>query len=428
MTDDPSDDVFDSDPFFAPDPGSEGDDRVLFESDAIPPDDVPVIRQDPVPAPATAEERLLNTIVGAPPASPAANTATPADAGELAALRAELESVLEAREEALAARDRARQDLIVLKTRVAALEADLASARQDTATATRLRTESESRHAQAERQWTEKFSQLRRMLDEVEVIRDELNNKRVPKILFVGTLVAGLLATAFAYFIGSGRAAGAPELPAAAPSPAIAPVASRLPEPVAPATTAVTPPTSVPTPALAPEPQPIAAPPGAASRASLPPRAPAVPPKPATRATPAPAVRWPALASDRVTVKPSGSEMTVVFNNGVFAEGAELAPEARQDLKAIATAIKARGSSFRVEVEGHTDDVKTRKGKAGTVDNMKVGLSRAKAVAAFLTSQGGLPAGRITTTSTGEANPPFPNTTEANRKKNRTVVLKIRPL
>lgn len=322
MTDKPHDDVFELDPFFKTE-----------ESMPEPPEPEALLPEVPAPE-ATAEERLLNTIVSEP-------------------------------------------------ERFSTLESDLAAAREETATAYALNAQEEARHVEAERQWSDKLAHLRRMLDEVEDIRDELNRKRVPRILFSGTLAAGILATAFAYFIGAGQssrqdiAEAPPALPAA---PILAPAL-----------------------------------PVAAIKPALPP-----PPKPAIET-----VTWPILEGSRWRVTQSDKIQVVTFTYGTFTRNTELSNEAREDLKAIATSIKANGNRFQVEVEGHTDSSKASGGKTQTGNNKALGLARAKVVANVLVKSGGLPATSVTTSSAGEANPPYPNTTPENQKKNRTVILKI---
>ena len=353
MTDKPHDDVFELDPFFK-------------SEDAMPAPPEPEAILPEVPAPtATAEERLLNTIVSESDAT---------------GLQTELEGALSQAQSALTARNQARQDLQILKTRFSTLESDLAAAREETATAYALKAQEEARHADSERQWSDKLAHLRRMLDEVEDIRDELNRKRVPRILFSGTLAAGILATAFAYFIGAGQASRQD----IAEVPSVPPVTAT--------------------------PQPVAA------------IKPVLPPPISRTIEP---ISWPVMEGSRWHVTQSDKIQVVTFLSGTFTRNMELSSEAREDLKAIATAIKAEGNRFRVEVEGHTDSSKASGGKNQTGNNKALGLARAKVAANVLIKSGGLPATSVTTSSAGEANPPYPNTTPENQKKNRTVILKI---
>ncbi|MEI8123078.1 MAG: OmpA family protein [bacterium] len=376
MTEVPAEDVFESDPFFNPEP----DGGIPFDADVAPLDDVPTITIEPEPpvSPATAEERLLDTIVNTPPPQEP-DSQSPAVTEELTGLRAERDQALADRNTILTARDRARQELQILKTRFSTLESDLAAARMEVGKANQLRLQAESRHAESELQWNDKLTNLRRMLDEVETIRDELNTKRVSKILFIGAVVAGLLATTFAYFIGAGINR-TPETRSDIKIPAASPMLAEHPAPAS----------------------------------------------PMPRETPTPAIFWPSLNSEHWAITQSPREMTVVFNEGVFVQGVELATAAKQDLKTIAASIKARKNAFFVEVEGHTDATPVKKTKVNGTDNKELGLARAKAAAAYLIKQGGYPEDRVTTSSAGDANPPHPNTTPESRKKNRTVVLKIR--
>jgi flagellar motor protein MotB len=353
MTDKPHDDVFELDPFFKSDDTT----PELPEPEAL----VPEVSLPET----TAEERLLNTIVSEP---------------DVTGLQAELENALAQTQNAITARNQARQDLQILKTRFSTLESDLAAAREETAAAHALKAQEEKRHADSESQWSDKLAHLRRMLDEVEDIRDELSRKRVPRILFSGTLAAGILATAFAYFIGAGQASrqGITAVPPA-------------------------PPLSVP--AL----------PVAAIKPVLPP--------PISR--PIESVTWPVLEGSRWRVTQSDTVQVVTFTYGLFTRNMELSSEAREDLKTIATAIKARGNRFQIEVEGHTDSSRASGGKTQTGNNKALGLARAKVAANVLVKSGRLPASSVTTSSAGEANPPYPNTTPDNQKKNRTVILKI---
>ena len=358
MTDKPHDDVFELDPFFKPE-------------DTIPEDTIPETPEPEALLPensrpeATAEERLLNTIVSET---------------DVTGLHAELENALAQAQSALTARNQARQDLQILKTRFSTLESDLAAAREETAAAYALKAQEETRHADSERQWSDKLSQLRRMLDEVEDIRDELSRKRVPRILFSGTLAAGILATAFAYFIGAGQASRqditeAPSVPPVTASPLpVAAIKPVLPPPIS---------------------------------------------------HPIEPVTWPVPEGSRWRITQSDKNQIVTFTSGTFTRNMELSSEAREDLKAIATAIKAKGNRFQIEVEGHTDSSKASAGKTQTGNNKALGLARAKVAANVLIKAGGLPASSVTTSSAGEANPPYPNTTPENQKKNRTVILKI---
>lgn len=379
-------DVFEADPFFNPPaplaPVTDGP-----PPDELPADPAPPVASTPAP-PASAEERLLERIMSQPDET-----------------------------EATRAQGLARE-LRAIRIRCAALETELNGARLALDQAHLARTETETRFEQAEKQWTGKLSQLRQMLDEVEDARDDVFQKRVPKLLFIGTLIAGIVATLFAYLIGAGQSTPAPVI-LPEPAPTLA-AGIPLPLPVAPPAAPLEPvsPTPPPAPVLMPE-----------LGANPPPRlkAPvneAPPPKPAPRPA-GKSTAWPALSGSRWNTVSSARELKVVFHYGIFTRGTELSSAAREDLSHIASALK--GQPFLVEVEGHTDSTRNPKTKGNGKSNQALGLARAKVVARYLIDAGGLPAASVTTSSAGETQPPYPNTSEANQQKNRTVVLKISP-
>jgi outer membrane protein OmpA-like peptidoglycan-associated protein len=434
MTDKPKDDVFESDPFFSqepitpqpePEPSPETDEPAA-EPDGIPADaddasfDVYALEApepEPPPAPATAEERLLNSIVGDPDATQAETPASDSSA-ELAALQAELAEALARAKSAVAAHTQTRQDLQILKTRFSTLESDLAAARKETATALQMKVQTETRQADNERQWSDKLAQLRRMLDEVEDIRDEQLSKRVPKLLFVGTLVGGLVLTTFAYFLGMGHGSQEGNAQAGNPSTSAAPAASTQRDiPPVPPIDPIPPPASPLLPAKTPERSPIAE-----TAVPVKPPDPALKPpvKPAAPAT----FVWPSIEASHLKSTRSGNEMKVVFDYGVFSKGVDLTSQAKRDLKSIAS-LKQKGTRFKIEVIGHTDPSQAGSGKSSAANNKALGLMRAKTVSRYLVTQCGWPADAITTSSEGEFNPPHPNTTADSQKKNRTVTLKI---
>ncbi len=428
----PAADLFESDPFFNPpapaseDSATEIVEPVAPEGDEPASDDIPFEIDSPEspepPAPPTAEERLLESIVGDPP-EPTAQQPQLISAEQLELLRAELDSALKETQKAGAAREKAQLELQALKTRLSALGVELAAAQEQNSQANQLRNQTEVRFAEAEKQWTEKLSQLRRMLDEVEDTRDEVFRKRVSKPLFVGTVITAIVAVIFAYLIGTRQSVAPPALAENVPAPngfepQPEPVMPSPPLPANPAVDTQQLNNSDPSPPPPPPPAPplIIAP--------IEPEAPVTPhpPKPIVRASEK-KTSWPSLSGSRWNTTTSPNELKVVFHYGTFSRGAELSSTARQDLKAIAANLK--GKSFRIEVEGHTDSTKVSKAKTYGHDNHAIGLARAKAVASYLTGSCGLPSSMVTTSSAGETNPPYPNTTAANQQKNRTVILKI---
>lgn len=101
-------------------------------------------------------------------------------------------------------------------------------------------------------------------------------------------------------------------------------------------------------------------------------------------------------------------------------EQAVIRPQAAAALAEIAAAIQARSPGARLYVDGHTDD----RGDEGY--GQRLSEQRAAAVAAWLTSDGGIDAALITPRGFGESAPVVPNTSDANRQLNRRVVITVR--
>ena len=106
----------------------------------------------------------------------------------------------------------------------------------------------------------------------------------------------------------------------------------------------------------------------------------------------------------------------LLFNPG----SAELAPRGRDLLKEVAQRLAARGDMIRIE--GHTDSdpvVKTR--EKFPRGNLELSGERALVVASFLTTEGGLPAERVSFAGFGEFRPVVANTSPDNMARNRRV-------
>jgi outer membrane protein OmpA-like peptidoglycan-associated protein len=110
-------------------------------------------------------------------------------------------------------------------------------------------------------------------------------------------------------------------------------------------------------------------------------------------------------------VAPSG----VLFDT----DEARLRPDAVSALRTIAREIRRSAPDADLVVEGHTDD------RGDEQYGLELSRRRARAVAAWLVDQGFAPA-RITTRGFGETEPVVPNTSDANRQKNRRVVITVR--
>ncbi|MEV8378618.1 OmpA family protein [Kribbella sp. NPDC056861] len=98
---------------------------------------------------------------------------------------------------------------------------------------------------------------------------------------------------------------------------------------------------------------------------------------------------------------------------------ATIRPDAAKALHAIALKIKAASSTAKLRVEGHTDD------RGDATYGLRLSERRAQAVALYLIKTEHFAAGQITTKGFGEAAPAVPNSSDANRQKNRRVVITV---
>jgi len=134
----------------------------------------------------------------------------------------------------------------------------------------------------------------------------------------------------------------------------------------------------------------------------------------------------PRISADRVKVNYSEKSCTVIFDFIFFSFMTNLTSDAMASLEAISPQIRTSLNNYKLVIEGHTDTVKMS--SAATVsDNYALGLARAIKVLDILKNRFNFPDDSMEITSSGEQDPPFPNTDDALRKKNRTVVLKIVP-
>lgn len=108
----------------------------------------------------------------------------------------------------------------------------------------------------------------------------------------------------------------------------------------------------------------------------------------------------------------------IVLKNIYFETGkAILTKESNTELDKVVTFMKDN-SDIKVEISGHTDNVGT------PASNQKLSESRAKAVVAYLISNG-IPQEKLVYKGYGQAQPIAPNTTAAGKKLNRRVEFKI---
>lgn len=120
----------------------------------------------------------------------------------------------------------------------------------------------------------------------------------------------------------------------------------------------------------------------------------------------------------RIELPPLEPGAKIVLNNVFFdVDQAELKPASKLELKAVAEVLKQH-PTMQVELAGHTDS------DASEAHNRDLSQRRARAVKAFLVEQG-IAAERLTAKGYGESEPLVPNTSAANKARNRRTELHI---
>lgn len=149
-----------------------------------------------------------------------------------------------------------------------------------------------------------------------------------------------------------------------------------------------------------------------------------------------------ALGGPGTTVTRRGGSYLITFDEGLFTRDALLTGPGRGALADLGRRLRpvlAEGAP--VVVTGHTDDLPLRPGSP-YADRVNLGYVRAEVAAAELARAAGLPAtgsgsgsgsgsrpggGTIGISSTGTAEPPFPNDSAAGRTRNNTVTVLVGP-
>ncbi|MFP6615366.1 MAG: OmpA family protein, partial [Candidatus Hydrogenedentota bacterium] len=129
----------------------------------------------------------------------------------------------------------------------------------------------------------------------------------------------------------------------------------------------------------------------------------------------------PPAAPQPITEAPKVERSIPIFNHVLFDfDESTVKAQGVTEIKRVAGELNAN-SDDNVTVEGHTDNV-NRSGDPQY--NQKLGQRRADAVTKVLIDNG-VNASRITAVSKGESSPAVPNSSDANRQKNRRVVFKF---
>ncbi|MFC2131728.1 OmpA family protein, partial [Bacteroidota bacterium] len=115
--------------------------------------------------------------------------------------------------------------------------------------------------------------------------------------------------------------------------------------------------------------------------------------------------------NDIQSIAPGGN---LILRNMEFATGKADITEKSELILGIALKALQAASDMEVEIVGHTDDI----GKPE--DNLILSADRAESVKAWLVNKG-IAATRLSTRGAGQNDPIVPNTSDANRQKNRRI-------
>jgi flagellar motor protein MotB len=125
-----------------------------------------------------------------------------------------------------------------------------------------------------------------------------------------------------------------------------------------------------------------------------------------------------------VSTRVENGEVTLYFDNGLFADALVLSAEGKAVLKRLADRMRPHAAGLSIKVIGCTDNIPVaRKGRFK--DNRALGLARADVVVKYFQTTGELPAGVFTIESYGAQWSPYPNDSPVSRARNRTAVLRV---
>lgn len=113
-------------------------------------------------------------------------------------------------------------------------------------------------------------------------------------------------------------------------------------------------------------------------------------------------------------------EVVLSEDQGNFKFNSSVLPDqAKAEIDAMITQLKANPQGAYFEIEGHTDNV------GAAAFNQQLGLERAENVKRYLYEQHQVPLHKINVISYGEEKPIAPNDTREGRAQNRRVVIRV---
>ena len=135
-----------------------------------------------------------------------------------------------------------------------------------------------------------------------------------------------------------------------------------------------------------------------------------------------------AAVGKHAKVSTRGVEVVITIENSIlFKPGkADLSSQAKATLAKVATLIKEKYPTHGVRVEGHTDDTKITRAKDEWSDNWDLSGGRSQSVLHYLLERG-LEPKELGFAGYGEYRPVAPNSSDANRAKNRRVEIVVIP-
>lgn len=132
---------------------------------------------------------------------------------------------------------------------------------------------------------------------------------------------------------------------------------------------------------------------------------------------------WPDIDVPGTLVVYTDEAYMIVFEKGIFDYMTHFGEGSLDSLYQVASQLRSHMSDFTLIIEGHTDSV-PMSGTAAFGNNDDLALARANAVLNVLKDRFRMPASSMLAIAAGRAPSPYPNDA-ANKKKNRTVVLKL---